>query len=194
MSRFKMARSPEYLEAEMEFGTDVVKEIDAETGATSATWTHKSGMVLGALWTKGGRAQRFRFASVESAKTWVTSELAKLRADQQRKAAKRAERSAHVTKLVVGDVLVSSWGYEQTNVDYYQVTRVVSAQMVEIRPIASKIIEATGPMSETVTADPGNFRGEPKRHRVTVNDSIKLTSYSWAYKWDGKPDHASHYA
>lgn len=37
--------------------------------------------------------------------------------------------------LVVGDVLFLSWGYEQINVDYYQVMWVVGYWLVEIRKI-----------------------------------------------------------
>lgn len=39
----------------------------------------------------------------------------------------------------VGEILVSSWGYDQTNIDYYQVTKVTKAS-VQIRKIAKSVI------------------------------------------------------
>jgi hypothetical protein len=52
---------------------------------------------------------------------------------------KRARReTAH--GLEVGDVLYSEWGYEQTNVNYYQVIRVVSGRSVVIRELRSQVV------------------------------------------------------
>jgi hypothetical protein len=53
------------------------------------------------------------------------------------KAKNRAEKQKPHT-LKVGDILVSSWGYDQTNIDYYQVTRVVGPNSVEICQIKAK--------------------------------------------------------
>src|ERR1039458_47640 len=44
--------------------------------------------------------------------------------------------------LKIGDLLRCSWGYDQTNIDYYQVTRVVGAHTVEIREIGSATVSA----------------------------------------------------
>jgi len=41
------------------------------------------------------------------------------------KAARKVEQQAKPIGLVVGDVLRSMWGYDQTNIDYYEVTRVL---------------------------------------------------------------------
>ena len=60
------------------------------------------------------------------------------------KAKHRADETAKVCTLKVGDIVNTSWGYDQTNVDFFVVTR-VSAKMVWVRPIASDY-EATGHM------------------------------------------------
>jgi hypothetical protein len=51
------------------------------------------------------------------------------------KAARKAERSKP-HNLKVGNILVSSWGYDQTNAGCYEVARVVSTKSVEIQKIA----------------------------------------------------------
>lgn len=104
----------------------------------------------------------------------------------------------------VGDILRCSWGYDQTNVDWYQVIAVTKAS-VKIRAIASKLVEDNG--STTLVApckgsflDPGNtykkddpaytVKGATKRFRPAYDGdgySVKIESYSSAYLWDGKP-------
>lgn len=57
----------------------------------------------------------------------------------------------------VGDIFEMSWGYDQTNVNYFQVTR-LSAGGCFVREIGAKSVPGTqGFMSETVTPAPGKF-------------------------------------
>lgn len=86
-----------------------------------------------------------------------------------------------------GDILYSSWGYDQTNIDWYQVTKVIG-KAVEIRQIGSKIVGGTGGPSEAVVPVPNAFDGPPMR-KVPRGPAIRLTSYSIAQKWDGRPKH-----
>jgi hypothetical protein len=61
-----------------------------------------------------------------------------------------------MTAPKVGDVWVCSWGYDQTNVDYYVLTRVTAAS-VWIVPIGQRMVEGSeGFMSESVLPDPTN--------------------------------------
>ncbi len=73
--------------------------------------------------------------------------FAGLRAHREYVAKSRQERYAGHT-LKPGDVIYNSWGYEQTNVDWYVVTR-ASKAYVWLRPIASTMetSESVGPMS-----------------------------------------------
>ena len=41
--------------------------------------------------------------------------------------------------VAVGDVFASSWGYEQTNVDFYQVVALHGRTMVTVRKIRAQI-------------------------------------------------------
>jgi hypothetical protein len=85
-------------------------------------------------------------------------------------------------QVKVGDVFVCSWGYEQTNVDFYQVTRTMN-KAIEIREIKKEKRE-TGNMSGVCTPIINAYVGEPMRktpkHRGGANVTIKLNSYSYA--------------
>lgn len=101
------------------------------------------------------------------------------------KAEQKAKRS-QPHKLEAGHVLVSTWGYEQTNVDFYQVTRVVSATMVEVRPIGQTTIQDTGWASGKAVPLIDGFTGPASRHRVTWGDHVKV-GHRHARLWEGRP-------
>ena len=78
-----------------------------------------------------------------------------LKADRQ---LRRLERFNYVNELVVGDILYTSWGYDQTNVDYYQVTRVIKKK-IAVRPIRSDYFQLTYMSGESIPV-PNQFIGE----------------------------------
>lgn len=93
---------------------------------------------------------------------------------------------------VVGDVLESSWGYDQTNVDFYQVIA-VTAKSVRIREIGKRHVSSTRtqdmlvPMIDAFAAEKASTR----RVQLSAYDAhrygCKITDYSSAYLWDGAP-------
>ena len=90
------------------------------------------------------------------------------------------ERSPRV--LNVDDLLVSSWGYDQTNIDFYQVTRLSGKYSVYIRKIrANKRL--TGNMHGKTSPIIGEFTGPEERHQACSDggDSVSLSSYQHAF-------------
>lgn len=106
----------------------------------------------------------------------------------------------------VGDIFVSSWGYDQTNVDYYEVVEMTDAS-VRIKGLMKGVLDGDGESHGImhVAPIPGayiNPDAEPKLKRVDIYPgwredqgwtvSLNLTSYSSAYLWDCKPDYQTH--
>ena len=87
--------------------------------------------------------------------------------------------------VVVGDVLYSSWGYEQTNINFYQVTKVVGKRMIEICEIESKTIEQSGYETYKVMPFWNKFKGKTMRKACT-DGNVKINSVQYARKtsWD----------
>ena len=106
-----------------------------------------------------------------------------------------AREPAATVTVAVGTIYCARWGYDQTNIDYYEVTS-TTAKTLELRPIAKRRVEATGDLSEMVEPIPGQYAGEPFRRRIAAGsaDTVRINSYAWASPWDGNPDHATHYA
>lgn len=63
-----------------------------------------------------------------------------------------------------GDILVSSWGYEQTNVDFYEVVK-VTAKTVTLVPIERKV-QLKGFMRYEAMPIPGSGKGKAFRRRI----------------------------
>ena len=82
--------------------------------------------------------------------------------------------------LQVGDVLVSSWGYEQTNIDYYLVTKLVGLQSVQIVQIGQER-ELTGDMTGRCVPDKSIIKGKPMTKKVD-GDRVTLSSFASAKK------------
>ena len=87
--------------------------------------------------------------------------------------------------LKVGDILCCSWGYDQTNVDFYIVTQLVGKNSVKIAQVGN-ITEENG--YNDLTRPSNNIISGEMLYRVNGrNNSITLNSYSWARPFDGKP-------
>ena len=124
---------------------------------------------------------RYRFRSAELRAAHCNEWVQAQEAAQSRQAARRAECNApHV--LAVGDVLMSMWGYEQTNVDYYQVIELHGRTQVTLREIAKRR-EETGSMQGDCVPIPGQFIGEPSRRRVDgAHNTVRISSFELASK------------
>lgn len=101
--------------------------------------------------------------------------------------------------VAVGDIFVASWGYDQTNVDFYEVVRLTKTQAY-IRPIGAASDDGGG-YSGKKTPKKGAFTGEETRHAVKYSwgTSSKDEPYMkveghYARLWDGKPQSYTSYA
>lgn len=100
---------------------------------------------------------------------------------------RRAKRKAFASTLKVGDILVYSWGYEQTNIDYFEVVAVHGPRAITIRPIGQRTVESERG-SDRVAPAPGHYTGPPERKIVGEGNSVRMEN-GWAHLWDGKPDY-----
>jgi hypothetical protein len=91
----------------------------------------------------------------------------------------------------VGDVLYASWGYDQTNIDFYQVVRISNAS-VWLRPMNQKV-KQVGFMSEEVVPNEV-INGKPFVARWNAHGYAKVGYAQFAQAYDGRPKYQSHYA
>jgi len=113
-----------------------------------------------------------------------------------KKSSKMAKSMQADSPVKVGDIFYNSWGYDQTNIDWYQVTALTkTGKSVKVRPIAGKIKE-TGFMSGESTPKKGKFTGPAVTKRIGMSNGEPYlpSKYGWTSLWDGKPKYQSWYA
>ena len=90
----------------------------------------------------------------------------------------RYGKSGQGHTLKVDDILYTSWGYDQTNVSFFQVTGVPSKCYVKIREINRNMASGSCSMSGVVTPRIDDFRGEELR-RMAKGSEVLSAEYSY---------------
>jgi hypothetical protein len=129
----------------------------------------------------------YRFKTAEQRQAEVTKTFEWVHAHAERKAerkAKAAEASAnHGVKI--GDVFRSSWGYDQTNVDYYQVVAVGNKTATFCK--IAQLSESDGFLQGNCVPATNQFIGKPFKKLIQKSSTessayIKIYSFANAYK------------
>jgi len=145
--------------------------------------------------TAGKPAHHYRYRDMGRAIEACQQFLAGRRGHAEYMATRRKERTAYQTTLEPGTVLMSMWGYDQTNIDYYQVVEVSpSRKTVKIRPIAQRSVEGEQYMTGSCWPLADAFTGPAMVKRIGHGDCVHLTSYSSASPWTPKADRWTAYA
>lgn len=177
---------------EITFSSRPASQIRESLKAAGFRWHKQKG-----LWYAKQSAERLALAQE------LTGEAAPSEAAELTEAPRKAAKAAPVNKfgVVVGDIFWASWGYEQTNVDFFQVIELVGTSSVRVREVYPQRIaeEATCAMAanrtynitrEILPAAPRSTfikdqeRGDLKRLKSYYQDGSKpcfnLSSYASA--------------
>lgn len=144
----------------------------------------------------------YKFHSLAQLETFVAKEqtiIKKEIADKEIVNAKIKESKKDAIKhFKVGDIFYDSWGYEQTNINFYQVVELKKASVV-IREIAQNKI-TKGYLQGTTTPIKDDFIGDKILKRIITNyynDKVQhyiKSKFGWVSRWDGRPKCWSSYA
>ncbi|PPK98983.1 hypothetical protein [Parapedobacter indicus] len=96
----------------------------------------------------------------------------------------------------LGDIFVESWGYEQTNVDAYQVVKVNKASVI-LREICLETVESTGWASDNVKPVKDSFVSDETYIKIVSQkngDYLKGIKHGCLIKYKGGSLHRSWYA
>lgn len=117
------------------------------------------------------------------------------------KTKKNKQTKQNYLGVKVGDIFCFYWGYEQSNINYFQVVGLKGTKQVIIREIAYKTTETTGYESYKVTACKDGFLsssqfindnevGAVKKVKGLKNGTIciNIDSFGFCELWDGTDD------
>jgi len=133
-----------------------------------------------------------RFHSVESRELKINSVIQNVENDSKRKAIRKSV-SEQPSTLVVGDILYTSWGYDQTNVEFFQVVKTSGKRTVELMRINASTLEANYDYSDALMPVKDSFitegfqSQENGTYRVKNGKYVSFNSYKNGWLWDGKP-------
>lgn len=132
---------------------------------------------------------------------YMQSQIAEFFASRQRSVAYKAEKKAKAEapiKLTVGTILTGSWGYDQTNREFWQVVGFAGNKSVKLRPVQMIDVsksDSGAAMAGQFIPHVGNFVGtEVVTKLVTDGNRVRLNKYCTLRPWEGKPEYASWYA
>lgn len=131
------------------------------------------------------------FDKEERRQEFIGKQVKNALVEQERNEARKKQIEEEHKLFQAGAILVSSWGYEQTNIDFYQI--------LERKP-KSVVIQEIGQNKEhdsmdtgTCTPDPETKIGEPMLKKLSKHGGVSLNSYSYCGLWDGRPQRWSSY-
>jgi len=117
----------------------------------------------------------FRFRSIERMNEfcteWIERVETNINSQNERKAKKKEAQKVMNHNFKEGMILYNSWGYDQTNIDFYQIVKIKEKSVI-LREIASSTVAGSeGFMSASVKPVKDYFVGEPilKRINISVN-------------------------
>jgi len=157
----------------------------------------KSGRAFGAVGFHGKANKpgfHYTFKTEERRAAYVVEYVQGQERTVQYRAERRETRKAPHS-LTVGTILHTSWGYDQTNVEFFEVTRIVGPHTVELRELAQDSTE-TGFMCGKCKPIPGRFlspryegddQGIPIVRRANADGSVKISECRRA--WVGAGEH-----
>ena len=153
--------------------------------------------LVGYIGTSSKPAIHYSFKTIEDRRKRLNEWRASVAERQDRMKQRKQERQSFKHTLKVGDILTSSWGYDQTNIDFYQVKEVRGAFVIiqSIRQSREYDTQDTGtciPVKDDFVTNAPELR-----KKVTGGNGyqyINLSSYSSASLWDGKPENWTAYA
>lgn len=127
--------------------------------------------------------------------------------DDEKKPTNTESKKENLDGVQIGELYVASWGYEQTNLSFFQVVKISShnAWFIEVAPEVKEESEVSwGSRTVSFMTDGGmlapvntstfikdQLRGDRKS---TKNGTIKLTDYAYAHRYDGSGLYESWYA
>lgn len=152
-------------------------------------------MAMGFIGKQKNPAFHYSYKTLEAANAKMAAFFEFCREVEARKAKNREDSRNYQHDYQVGEILVGTWGYDQTNVDFFQVTAIPSKKTIRIRPIASTSVSDEMPWAQDMVYPVrNNFTGGESLHRVFEGARIKSPVHGYARRWDYNAVHETSYA
>ena len=130
-----------------------------------------------------------RFLSEESREKKIQTVISNIEHDITRKAERKIKQT-QPSSLKVGSILYTSWGYEQTNIEFFEVVKTSGKRTVDLMRLHVSVTHGT--YEDQVMPIPGSFitEGYASRengtYRVKDGNVVSFNGYKNGWEWDGR--------
>lgn len=142
--------------------------------------------------TAGKPFYHYRFRDLAQRESAIKRLIESERSRQQIKASYKAKKESP-SQLQPGHILVASWGYDQTNINFYQIIECRGKRTIivqELTQIRTETLHMQGNCTPGAGFKPG---ARPITCRVTNGTNARIEG-NYASLWDGRPCSWSSYA
>ena len=162
------------------------------TDEEAVVLVHKDKMIATAFSGKKATPDwTYRFRDERERRKYIQDYFVKCKQAQElkieRAAARIKKKKEFFASIKEGDIFVDMWGYDQTNIDYYVVTKKLKAS-IKVRQIGKHVEYLTS--VNKVTPNPLHYLSSSEEMTKIPQDGyIKINGYRHAVLWNGVPDH-----
>lgn len=167
-------------------GLKVLRGVSVASGKSSAKiWTPKATKPFA----------NYVFPDEARREAFIAEQVENYLSGQRKRAKRKLERAGRLEgvklqEVNVGDIFDYSWGYDQTNVEFFEVVERRGRQVI-IREVAHRS-EAAG-QDERVSPNKGRYLDKPPQTKLVqwTNDGKAFLAmpFGWCDLWDGNPQY-----
>ena len=170
-------------------------EVKPEEGTNAVAYYYDLDASTPAAMVFVGRAckpsKHLCFLTTERREEYVQGIFQNVKANEAAKKARAAKAKLDKAKAAesvkVGDIFSSSWGYDQTNVDFYKCVA-KRGQMIDVVKVGHTLDHCERG-SDYVVPDVDCPLGGKMTKRINQYGGFRVESYANAYPFDGKPEY-----
>lgn len=151
---------------------------------------------VGFIGSAGRPAFHYSFRSLAARDGFLARQMESLQASAKYKAERKAKSQALACKLEVGHILVTCWGYDQTNREFFKVLEKKGERTLivqEVEQIDASRGDEGWMCGKALPGEELKKGSKPYMVRVTGADHVKIEGH-YASLWDGKPADWTGYA
>lgn len=181
-------------------GLDIKEYKDIKTVIGTGYNTEGRPKAVAFTGTRGKPDFYYNFETEQQREEYINQFIEKQKNKLQRKQEMQAKKQAPALAEIpfkIGDIIYNSWGWEQTNIDFYEITRVTKAS-VFIRPIQGEYTdEGYSNMSGFLKPIKGKYTGREQRKAIqwhNGNPYIKFEFGGYSKYQEGEEIYCSWYA
>ena len=167
------------------------------TDEQAIVFVHKEKMIATAF--SGKKATQdwtYRFRDERERRKYIQDYFGKCKQAQElkieRAAARIKNKKEFFASIKEGDIFVDSWGYDQTNVDYYVVTKKLKAS-IKIKQVGKNVEYGEYGSNKVTPNKDSHYVGRDgigeEMTKIPQDGYIKINGYRHAVLWDGVPNH-----